>query len=182
MKICTSLLVGKVEVCRRLSAPQFCSSGVHMHAAVCGVRFLVRKFTALFEGYSGPRLVLSDISHQASTELQTFVSDPWTLLLRPPMSTVLLLRAPSQDGDRYEDALRSHGYHPISVPVLETVIFSREELARKLSLGPVVQGISGVIITSKRAVEAWCEAAQALLVADQNAHSSPDSGVSIVSH
>ncbi|KAG1750409.1 tetrapyrrole biosynthesis, uroporphyrinogen III synthase [Suillus paluster] len=93
------------------------------------------------------------------------------------MSNVLLLRTPSQDSpDRYEDAFRSRGYHPISVPVLETVIVGREELARILSLGPEKQSLSGVIITSKRAVEAWSEAAQALTIADNNTPPEPGSG------
>ncbi|KAG2356838.1 tetrapyrrole biosynthesis, uroporphyrinogen III synthase [Suillus spraguei] len=71
------------------------------------------------------------------------------------MSNVLLLRAADQGSpDRYEDAFRSRGYHPISVSVLETVIVGHEELARSLC---------GVIITSQRAVEAWSEAAQALI-------------------
>lgn len=92
------------------------------------------------------------------------------------MSNVLLLRAASQDSpDRYEDAFRSRGYHPISVPVLETVIVGREELARILSLGPEKQSLSGVIITSKRAFEAWSEAAQALIVADNNTPPKPES-------
>lgn len=92
------------------------------------------------------------------------------------MSNVLLLRAASQDSpDRYEDAFRSRGYHPISVPVLETVIVGREELARRLSSGPEKQSLSGVIITSQRAVEAWSEAAQALIIADNNTPLKPES-------
>ncbi|OAX33113.1 tetrapyrrole biosynthesis, uroporphyrinogen III synthase [Rhizopogon vinicolor AM-OR11-026] len=78
---------------------------------------------------------------------------------------VLLLRAVSQGSpDRYEVAFRSHGYHPISVPVLETAIVGREQLAHKLSLGPAKQSLAGVIVTSGRAVEAWSEVAQALIV------------------
>lgn len=92
------------------------------------------------------------------------------------MSNVLLLRAASQDSpDRYENAFRSRGYHPISVPVLETVIVGREELAYRLSSGPEKQGLSGVIITSQRAVEAWSEAAQALIIADSNTPLKPES-------
>lgn len=92
------------------------------------------------------------------------------------MSNVLLLRAASQDNpDRYEDAFRSRGYHPISVPVLETVIVGREELARRLSIGPEKQSLSGVIITSQRAVEAWSEAAQALIIGDNNTPLKPES-------
>ncbi|KAG2125715.1 tetrapyrrole biosynthesis, uroporphyrinogen III synthase [Suillus clintonianus] len=85
------------------------------------------------------------------------------------MSNVLLLRAATQDNpDRYEDAFRSRGYHPISVPVLETVIVGREELARRLSIGPENQSLSGVIITSQRAVEAWSEAARSLIIAEND--------------
>ncbi|KAG1853191.1 tetrapyrrole biosynthesis, uroporphyrinogen III synthase [Suillus subalutaceus] len=92
------------------------------------------------------------------------------------MSNVLLLRAANQDSpDRYENAFRSRGYHPISVPVLETVIVCREELARRLSIGPEKQDLSGVIITSQRAVEAWFEAAQALITADNNTPLKPES-------
>lgn len=91
------------------------------------------------------------------------------------MSNVLLLRAASQDSpDRYEDAFRSRGYHPISVPVLETVIVGREELARRLSSGPEMRSLSGVIITSQRAVEAWSEAAQALATANSNTPLKPE--------
>lgn len=80
------------------------------------------------------------------------------------MSNVLLLRAADQGSpDRYEDAFRSRGYHPISVSVLETVIVGHEELARVLSIGPEKQSLCGVIITSQRAVEAWSGAAQALI-------------------
>ncbi|KAG1746570.1 tetrapyrrole biosynthesis, uroporphyrinogen III synthase [Suillus paluster] len=80
------------------------------------------------------------------------------------MSNVLLLRTATQDSpDQYEDAFRSRGYHPISVP----------ELARILSLGPEKQNLSGVIITSKRAVEAWSEAA--LIIADNNSPPKPES-------
>jgi hypothetical protein len=95
-----------------------------------------------------------------------------------PMSNVLLLRAASQDSpDRYENAFKSRGYHPISVPVLETVIVCHEELARRLSIGPEKQSLSGVIITSQRAVEAWSEAAQALITADNNTPLKPESGM-----
>ncbi|KAG1731016.1 tetrapyrrole biosynthesis, uroporphyrinogen III synthase [Suillus lakei] len=92
------------------------------------------------------------------------------------MSNVLLLRAANQDSpDRYEDAFRSRGYHPISVPVLETIIIGREDLARRLSFGPEKQNLSGVIITSQRAVEAWFEAAQALIIADNDTPLTPES-------
>ncbi|KAG1893936.1 tetrapyrrole biosynthesis, uroporphyrinogen III synthase [Suillus fuscotomentosus] len=92
------------------------------------------------------------------------------------MSNVLLLRAANQDSpDRYEDAFRSRGYHPISVPVLESVTVGCEELARRLSIGPEKQSLSGVIITSQRAVEAWSEAAQALIIADSNMPLKPES-------
>ncbi|KAG1849484.1 tetrapyrrole biosynthesis, uroporphyrinogen III synthase [Suillus subluteus] len=92
------------------------------------------------------------------------------------MSNVLLLRAANQDSpDRYENAFRSRGYHPISVPVLETVIVCREELAHRLSIGPEKQNLSGIIITSQRAVEAWSEAAQALITADNNTPLKPES-------
>jgi uroporphyrinogen-III synthase len=97
------------------------------------------------------------------------------------MSNVLLLRAANQDSpDRYENAFESRGYHPISVPVLETVIVCREELARRLSIGPEKQSLSGVIITSQRAVEAWSEAAQALITADNNTPLKPESDWSSV--
>ncbi|KAH9951198.1 tetrapyrrole biosynthesis uroporphyrinogen III synthase [Amylocystis lapponica] len=44
------------------------------------------------------------------------------------MTNVLLLRSPAQDApDKYKDSFRSRGYHPVSVPVLETVLKNLED-------------------------------------------------------
>ncbi|KIK93597.1 hypothetical protein PAXRUDRAFT_144734 [Paxillus rubicundulus Ve08.2h10] len=75
------------------------------------------------------------------------------------MKHVLLLRAPAKEGpDRYEVAFETRGYTPLSIPVLETVPVNTDVLKVKILHGPKEQGLSGVIITSKRAVEAWSEA------------------------
>ncbi|KAH9942853.1 tetrapyrrole biosynthesis, uroporphyrinogen III synthase [Amylocystis lapponica] len=79
------------------------------------------------------------------------------------MTNVLLLRSPAQDApDKYEDGFRSRGYHPVSVPVLGTVLKNLEELKECLSSGHLARGYGGVIITSRRACEAWSTAAQEL--------------------
>ncbi|CAL1713762.1 unnamed protein product [Somion occarium] len=72
------------------------------------------------------------------------------------MANVLLLRAASQDApDKYEAAFRAQGYHPVSIPVLETCPVNTSELRRIISRGPVSERLSGVILTSARAVEVW---------------------------
>ncbi|KAF8555183.1 tetrapyrrole biosynthesis, uroporphyrinogen III synthase [Imleria badia] len=79
------------------------------------------------------------------------------------MKYVLLLRAPADDGpDRYEAAFEERGYVPLSVPVLETVLVHADVLRDKIVRGPDVQGLSGVIMTSKRSVEAWCDAIRSI--------------------
>ncbi|KAH7882712.1 tetrapyrrole biosynthesis, uroporphyrinogen III synthase [Phlebopus sp. FC_14] len=79
------------------------------------------------------------------------------------MNNVLLLRAPAEGvPDRYERAFEARGYSPISVPVLETVIVNVEDLMQRIVAGPKEQDLSGVIITSKRAVEAWSKAVEHL--------------------
>lgn len=83
------------------------------------------------------------------------------------MKYVLLLRAPADDGpDRYEVVFEARGYVPLSVPVLETVLVHIDELRDKIVRGPDAQNLSGVIVTSKRAVEAWCEAIQSIPLAE----------------
>lgn len=72
------------------------------------------------------------------------------------MSNVLLLRAPSADGaDKYEQAFSTIAYHPLCVPVLETVLVGLPELRRTIQDGPHTFG--GVIVTSARSCEAWRE-------------------------
>ncbi|KAK7680760.1 hypothetical protein QCA50_016068 [Cerrena zonata] len=79
------------------------------------------------------------------------------------MSNVLLLRAPSQDvPDKYEIAFQDRGYHPFSIPVLETGAVNVAELQTYISNGPGKEGIGAVVITSARAVEVWKEAIDAL--------------------
>lgn len=84
------------------------------------------------------------------------------------MKYVLLLRAPEEGGpDRYEVAFEGRGYVPLSVPVLETVLVHVDELRDKIARGPDAEGLSGVILTSKRAVEAWCEALRSIVETTQ---------------
>ncbi|KAG8215429.1 tetrapyrrole biosynthesis, uroporphyrinogen III synthase [Butyriboletus roseoflavus] len=83
------------------------------------------------------------------------------------VSHVLLLRVKDDEPDRYEVAFEAKGYLPLSVPVLETVLVHIDELREKIVRGPDAQGLSGVILTSKRAVEAWCEAIRSLAETSQ---------------
>ncbi|KZT00365.1 tetrapyrrole biosynthesis uroporphyrinogen III synthase [Laetiporus sulphureus 93-53] len=74
------------------------------------------------------------------------------------MSNVLLLRSPGAAADlpdRYESAFQSRGYHPVSVPVLETAYVNLHELKDIVVRGPGKQGHDGVVITSGRSAEAW---------------------------
>ena len=75
---------------------------------------------------------------------------------------VLLLRAPTSppETDRYETALRSAGFHPVSVPVLETALANIHGLSELLAAGP--QDVGGVIVTSARAAEAWANAVESV--------------------
>ncbi|OCH84534.1 tetrapyrrole biosynthesis uroporphyrinogen III synthase [Obba rivulosa] len=92
------------------------------------------------------------------------------------MANVLLLRSTSQDGpDKYEEAFRSRGYTPISVPVLETVLKNLGDLKGSVLEGPFKLAFGGVIVTSARACEAWRVVMQEIT----DATSGPrDSGVS----
>ncbi|GJE95575.1 tetrapyrrole biosynthesis uroporphyrinogen III synthase [Phanerochaete sordida] len=75
------------------------------------------------------------------------------------MSNVLLLRAPAADvPDKYEAACRAAQYHPVCVPVLETVLVNGPQLDDTIRKGPQQASLSGVIVTSARACEAWREA------------------------
>lgn len=86
-----------------------------------------------------------------------------SILHRRRMKHVLLLRAPAGDGpDRYEAAFEARGYVPLSVPVLETVLVHVDALRDKIVRGPDAQGLSGVIMTSKRAIEAWSDAIRSI--------------------
>ena len=79
------------------------------------------------------------------------------------MANVLLLREPSEDTpDRYQTAFSTAGYHPISVPVLETLCTNIPRLRNIIQEGPKALGYKGVIITSKRSCNAWREALQLL--------------------
>lgn len=79
------------------------------------------------------------------------------------MANVLLLRSPTRDApDKYEDTFRSYGYHPLSVPVLETVLENLDDLKAALTGGKITHAYGAVIITSGRACEAWRTAAVAL--------------------
>lgn len=76
------------------------------------------------------------------------------------MINVLLLRSPSSDGksDPYEVEFANLGYQVQSLPVLETVQSNPKELPEIIFAGPASQGIHGVIITSRRASDAWSDA------------------------
>ena len=79
------------------------------------------------------------------------------------MANVLLLREPSEETpDRYESAFSVAGYHPVSIPVLETLHTNIPRLRDIIQKGPKTFGYNGVIITSKRSCGAWREALQLL--------------------
>jgi uroporphyrinogen-III synthase len=85
------------------------------------------------------------------------------------MANVLLLREPSIDApDRYEAAFHEAGYHPISIPVLETVHDNISGLGDIIKNGPSSQSFRGVIITSKRSCDAWRGALELLKESDIN--------------
>jgi uroporphyrinogen-III synthase len=73
---------------------------------------------------------------------------------------VLLLRTPAtpSETDRYEAALTCASFHPLSLPVLETVLENLEHLSR-IVRGEAEDGAAdGVIVTSARAVDACANA------------------------
>jgi uroporphyrinogen-III synthase len=75
------------------------------------------------------------------------------------MVNILLLREPSDSPpDRYETAFSAAGYKPVSIPVLETVHTNLKTLRSLINGGHSANGISGVVITSKRSCDAWGEA------------------------
>ena len=85
------------------------------------------------------------------------------------MPRVLLLRAPTagsdnqssaqplEERDPYEAAMEPFGSN--SVPVYDTVL-ALHELRWILETGPSFHGYKGVILTSKRAVDAWASACE----------------------
>ncbi|KAI0798174.1 tetrapyrrole biosynthesis, uroporphyrinogen III synthase [Abortiporus biennis] len=73
------------------------------------------------------------------------------------MAHVLLLRSSQDVPDRYEVAFKTRGFHPTSIPVLETVHVNLDELRNIVRAGGRESGFDGVIITSARACEAWRE-------------------------
>ena len=76
-------------------------------------------------------------------------------------STVLLLRAPPEDGspDKYAAAFTARGLRARSVPVLETVYTNPTQLRALVRAGPGAsddeEPYTGVIVTSGRACDAW---------------------------
>ncbi|KAI6126525.1 tetrapyrrole biosynthesis, uroporphyrinogen III synthase [Pisolithus sp. B1] len=77
---------------------------------------------------------------------------------------VLLLRSPTSDvPDKYEAMFHTHGYSPISVPVLETTLVHLEQLADRIAEGPSVHRFTGVVVTSKRSIEGWGQAAEGVV-------------------
>lgn len=80
------------------------------------------------------------------------------------LRNVLLLRTPAEGGlDSFEGAFTSHGYSPISVPVLETNIVNVGDLSNRIVAGPQAQSLAGVIVTSKRGSEAWSSAVKSVV-------------------
>ena len=75
------------------------------------------------------------------------------------MVHVLLLRQPSEDvPDSYEDHFCKAGYHPFSLPILETAHLNLGILSDLVRDGLKVKGFNGVIITSQRSCEALANA------------------------
>ncbi len=77
-------------------------------------------------------------------------------------STVILFRTPSNDScstslpDPYHHILSSHGYRPLFLPVLEQAFVDVDGLKDIIRNDPTHW--SGVVGTSKRAGESWCNA------------------------
>ena len=81
----------------------------------------------------------------------------------PRMANVLLLREPSvDDPDRYHEIFHNAGYNSVSVPVLETSFTNLNALSHIIQEGPIIKGLKGVVVTSKRSCEAWGEALRLL--------------------
>jgi len=80
----------------------------------------------------------------------------WVIPFLNFMANVLLLRAPTQNqDDRYEATFTEAGYHPLSVPVLETISTNLPILRGIMEAGPSRDNYEGVVLTSARACEAW---------------------------
>ncbi|TDL27017.1 tetrapyrrole biosynthesis uroporphyrinogen III synthase [Rickenella mellea] len=86
------------------------------------------------------------------------------------MINVLLLRSPSSDGksDPYGVEFSNLGYQVQSLAVLETVQSNPKELQEIIRAGPASHDIHGVIITSKRASDAWRDATTDLTTNSEN--------------
>ncbi|KAG8820027.1 hypothetical protein FRC19_009303 [Serendipita sp. 401] len=74
----------------------------------------------------------------------------------------------------YHDALKSKGFDPHFVQVLDTGFVNEQELRSVIEAGPKGKW-SGVIVTSSRAAGAWISAAKAIPV-DTESSSSQDGG------
>jgi len=75
--------------------------------------------------------------------------------VRFAMVNVLLLRQPSEDvADSYKDHFCKAGYHPFSLPALETVHINLGILSNIIRDGLKAKGFIGLIITSQRSCEA----------------------------
>ena len=84
-----------------------------------------------------------------------------------PTKNVVLLRTPAEEGlDNFEDAFNTRGYLAISVPVLETIFVNVGDLSSKIAAGPQNQSLAGVIVTSKRGLEACSNAVKSIVSAD----------------
>jgi uroporphyrinogen-III synthase len=76
---------------------------------------------------------------------------------------VLLLKTPADDleQDPHYIELSGRGYLPVFVPVLETAFANQARLREIIASGPNTQ-YSGVTVTSRRAADAWRDAALGL--------------------
>ncbi|KAG0172369.1 hypothetical protein DFQ28_004746 [Apophysomyces sp. BC1034] len=71
-----------------------------------------------------------------------------------------VFKAKGEPEDEYEAQFREHGYSPEFIPVLDHHCASLPELRLILESGPSGQGITGVIVTSQRAVETLAKASE----------------------
>ena len=82
------------------------------------------------------------------------------------MNHVLLLRAPSTDGqdDPYDSQFKTLGptWTATSIQVLDTKFTGLEELQWIIQTGPKFHGYRGVVLTSARSADAWKQAVETM--------------------
>ncbi|KAH7103660.1 tetrapyrrole biosynthesis, uroporphyrinogen III synthase [Auriculariales sp. MPI-PUGE-AT-0066] len=76
---------------------------------------------------------------------------------------IILLKTPADEleDDAHHVELNARGYQPVFVPVLKTSFTNQDQLQRLIAAGPNYR-FSGVVVTSRRAADAWKAAAKAL--------------------